>query len=87
MILSAKTDEQGNLELRSKGKQFGDPGFYFLVEDRKGTLWSHYLPSFHERIFVYEDEEGVIRADHSMSLWQCKAYDLHYKMIKKDQPL
>lgn len=87
VILSAKTDEKGNLELRSKGKRFGDPGFYFLVEDRKGTLWRHYLPSFHERIFVYEDEEGVIRADHSMSLWQCKAYDLHYKMFKKDQPL
>lgn len=83
VILSARTDEQGNLELQSKGKRFGDPGFYFLVEDRKGTLWQHYLPSFHERIFVYEDEENIIRADHSMSLWRCKAYDLHYKLFRK----
>jgi hypothetical protein len=82
VILSARTDGKGNLELSSKGKRFGDPGFYFLVEDRKGTLWRHYLPSFHERIFVYEDESGAIRADHSMSLWRCKAYDLHYKMFK-----
>ena len=83
VVMSLNTDEKGNLTLASKGKRYGDPGFYFIVKDRKGTLWKHYIPSFHERIFVYEDDEGTLRADHSMSLWRCRAYHLHYKMVEK----
>ena len=84
VIMRMSCDSKGNLELESKGKKYGDPGFYFLVKDRKGNLWKHYLPSFHERIFVYQDDEGTLRADHSMSLWKCRAYDLHYKMTEKE---
>lgn len=84
MILRVTVDTDGNLELFSKGKQSGDPGFYFIVKDRKGQLWKNYLPSFHERIFVYEDDEACLRADHSMSLYGCKAYELHYKMLRKE---
>ncbi len=83
VVMRLNIDSHGNLELLSKGTRYGEPGFYFLVEDRKGTIWKHYLPSFHERIFVYEDEENVLRADHSMSLWKCRAYDLHYKITRK----
>ena len=83
VIMRMSSDSNGNLLLESKGKEYGDPGFYFLVKDKKGDLWKHYLPSFHERIFVFEDEEGTLRADHSMSLWKCRAYDLHYKMVEK----
>jgi hypothetical protein len=80
VIMHASTDDAGNLELISNGKRSGDPGFYFLVEDRKGTLWKHYLSSFTERIFVYQDDDGDLRADHNMTLWGLRAYDLHYKM-------
>ncbi|MCJ8331080.1 MAG: hypothetical protein HRT89_09265 [Lentisphaeria bacterium] len=83
VVMRMSCDSDGNLELESKGKKYGDPGFYFIVKDRKGGLWKHYLPSFHERINVFEDEEGTLRADHAMSLWNCRAYDLHYKMSKK----
>ena len=55
VVMRRKVDEKGNLELESKGKRYGDPGFYFLVRDRAGNLWKHYLPNFHEKIFVYED--------------------------------
>ncbi len=84
VIMRMNCDSKGNLELVSKGKKYGDPGFYFLVEDRKKILWKHYLPSFHERIFVYEDGEGILRADHSMSLWNFRTYDLHYKISEKN---
>lgn len=80
VIMSVDCDEKGNLILESKGRRCGDPGFYFLVKDRKGNLWKHYLPSFHERIFVYEDDEGTLRANHTMDLWKLRAYELHYKM-------
>ncbi len=83
VVMRMSCDSEGNLDLESKGRRYGDPGFYFLVEDRKGVLWKHYLPSFHERIFVFEDDEGTLRADHSMSLWGCRAYDLHYKITER----
>jgi hypothetical protein len=82
VIMSVQTDGRGNLKLESKGSTYGDPGFYFIVADRKGEMWKHYLPSFHERIFVYEDEERALRADHTMSVWRCLAYSLHYKISK-----
>jgi len=83
VVMRMSCDSSGNLTLESKGKKYGDPGFYFLVKDRKDILWKHYLPSFHERIYVYKDDEGILRADHSMSLWKCRAYKLHYKMTEK----
>ena len=83
VMLKLEVTPEGHLELISKGRRSGDPGFYFLVEDRKETLWQHYLPSFQERIFVYVDEAGELRADHSMSLWGHRAYELHYRMREK----
>lgn len=83
VVMKMECEKEGNLELVSRGKAYGDPGFYFLVKDRKGNYWKHYLPSFHERVFVYEDREGILRADHSMSLWKCRVYDLHYKMTPR----
>lgn len=72
----------GGLRLLSAGDREGDPGFYFLVEDRKGAVWTHYLRCFHEVIDVYVDPEGTLRADHTMSLWGKRAYSLHYRMKK-----
>lgn len=83
VIMKLQIDGKGNLTLESKGKESGDPGFYFIVKDREGTLWKHYLPSFHEKIHVYEDSEQTLRADHSMNLWGIKAYDLHYKINQR----
>lgn len=83
VVMRMGCDDDGNLKLESKGRDYGDPGFYFLVEDRKGLLWKHYIPSFHETIFVYEDDDRALRADHSMSLWNLRAYDLHYKMTER----
>ena len=83
VVLRPTVDTKGNLLLESRGERFGDPGFVFLVRDRKGQDWRHYLRSFHELIHVFVDEEGVLRADHSMSLSNRLAYQLHYKMVRK----
>jgi hypothetical protein len=83
VIMSASALPGGGLRLRSAGRRDGDPGFYFIVEDRKGGLWSHYLRCFHEQIDVYVDPEGTLRADHTMSLWGRRAYSLHYRMTRK----
>ena len=64
----------------SSGERFGDPGFYFLLRDRRGRHWAQYIRSFRERIAVYVDAEGVVRADHELSLWRRTALRLHYRI-------
>lgn len=71
-----------DLTLVSSGKTCGDPGFYFLVEDRNGRLWKHYLPSFRERITFSEDATGQLRAHHAMSLWHLPVYHMDYTLTE-----
>ncbi len=82
-IFAIEADNKGNLDLISAGKKYGDPGFYVMIEDRKGQLYKHYMSYFRQRITVYEDEEGTIRADHSMNLWNFRVHDMHYKIMEK----
>lgn len=84
MRLAAGPD--GGLDLRSHGRTYGDPGFYLLVEDCRGFRWKHYIRSFHERIRVFVDAEGVLRADHEMSVWGVRAFCLHYKITRTHPP-
>lgn len=41
VIMRMSCDSEGNLILESKGRNYGDPGFYFLVKDRKNIMWKH----------------------------------------------
>ena len=81
MILRVEVQEDGSLLLVSQGKKFGDPGFYFLLMDAKGQHHAKYIPSFHESLHVYVDHEDVLRTDHVLNMWRCKALHLHYKMM------
>ena len=85
VVMGVSVGEDGSLLLQSKGKEFGDPGFYFLLVDGKGNHHARYLPSFHESIHVYVDEEEVLRADHVLCLWRTKALHLHYRMNENRQ--
>ncbi len=83
VILRLSTNQQGHLELISKGNTYGEAGFYFIVRDSHGQHWKHLLKSFTERIYVFVDHENVLRTDHSMSLWGLTAFRLHYRMQRK----
>ncbi len=83
VIFSMNPDSQGHLELTSSGESYNDSGFYFLVNDGKRQLWKHYIKGFHEKIYLYIDDENVLRADHTMTLWGWRIYSLHYKMMRK----
>jgi hypothetical protein len=82
VMMGLTVGDDGSLTLLSKGRKFGDPGFYFLLIDAKGSHHARYLPSMQEYIKVFVDEEGVMRADHVLSLWRKKALHLHYRMNK-----
>lgn len=75
--------ENGSLFLESKGRKFGDPGFYFTLTNHKGKFWAKYVRSMHETIEVFEDQEGCLRADHFLKIWGMYFLKLHYKMTKK----
>lgn len=85
VILRCEVEDSGALVLESAGRRSGDPGFYFLVFDQRGRLFSHFIRSFRERIRVYPDGPGRIRADHSMSLWGFRVFELHYRATRKKQ--
>lgn len=80
VIFRPQSDQDGNLLLVSSGKGYGDPGFYFLVQDGQGCLWKHYLPSFREVIMVSEGRDGNLTAEHTSRLWSFNVYRMKYKI-------
>ncbi len=83
VIFRPENDAQGNLLLISSGRKSGDPGFYFLVEDRRGCLRKHYLPGVRESILISESGDGVLRAEHTLRLWSLKAFSMAYRITKE----
>lgn len=77
------SDVKGNLLLLSSGKNYGDPGFYFIVEDARGDRWKHYLPGFRESIHLSEDNDGGLIAEHRLKLWALDVYIMTYRITKK----
>jgi hypothetical protein len=86
VVMAATVNDQDGLDLISSGQSFGDPGFYFLLRDSKSRHWAQYIRSFRERISVYIDAEGLLRTDHTLSLWGLTALRLHYKITHKPSP-
>jgi hypothetical protein len=84
VIMQINVLDDGSLFLESKGKKFGDAGFYFTLTNHKGRFYSKYVRVMHETIKVFEDEEGVLRADHFLKIWGMHFLKLHYKMTKKE---
>ena len=82
MWLGEKVLEDGSFLIESKGKKFGDPGFYFYLTDRKGKRWAKYVRPMHKYIRVYPDED-LVRADHILKLYGTTFLKLHYKMKRK----
>lgn len=85
VIMKPETKEDGSLLLSSKGRRFGDPGFYFVVHDRKGGARARYVRAMHESIHVFEATDSV-RADHVLELFGSRFLKLHYRMARQSSP-
>lgn len=83
VIMEKSVLEDGSFRIESKGKKFGDAGFYFYLTDGKGKHWAKYLKAMHEYIHVYEAANELLRADHVLSLYGRPFLKLHYKMKRK----
>jgi hypothetical protein len=74
----------GSLTVISDGGGFGDPGFYFVVED-EGAAWVRYVRTMKESIHVYVAETDTVRADHTLRIWGRVFLRLHYRLATKQR--
>ena len=53
--------------MHSTGSKFGKSGFYRPVGSPPDHLGVHNFETLHEIFHVYEDLEGILRTDHTIS--------------------
>lgn len=81
VILNPSIGGNGELILTSSGKKIGDSGFYFLLNDSKGNLWTKFIKSFKDQLIVSE-ADGKITAKQTLSLWGLRVLTFEYDIIK-----
>jgi hypothetical protein len=82
VIMRPQVHPDGSLTIISDGRAFGDPGFYFVVE-QEGMAWARYVRTMKESIHVYAAEAGTVRADHTLRIWGRVFLRLHYRLTAK----
>lgn len=82
VILNPIVTQDGKFILESKGKKFGEAGFYFLLVDSKGQNWAQYIKSFRDCLLIKENNTDI-EAIQTLSLWNFKVLELEYKIKKK----
>ena len=73
---------ENELILDSNGKQFGDAGFYFLLNDAKHNYWAQFISSFTDQLIVKE-KDNHLQAIQTLKLWRCKVSQFTYRIQKK----
>lgn len=81
VILKPTVGKNGELILKSSGKKIGDSGFYFLLNDSKGNLWTKYIKSFKDELVVSPENGGVI-AEQTLTLWNLRVLKFKYNIKK-----
>ncbi|WP_333660349.1 hypothetical protein [Chishuiella changwenlii] len=84
VILNPSVGSNGELILDSSGKKYGDAGFYFLLNDRRGNYWSRFVSTFKDKLVVYEDENGSLYAKQNLEIWKNNVATFTYKIIPKN---
>ena len=73
VILTPSVGKNGELILDSSGQKIGDSGFYFLLMDSKGQLWSK---------FIVKSINNRITAIQTLTLWNLKVLEFEYEIKK-----
>jgi hypothetical protein len=82
VIMKPQAHDDGSFTVSSSGMRFGDPGFYFTVQTRKGVV-ARYLRSLRESIHVFAGDDVDVRADHVLTLWGARFLRLHYRLRRR----
>jgi len=81
VILNPEVGENGELILNSSGRKIGDSGFYFLLNDSKGNLWTKFIKSFKDKLVVSSKNEKVT-ALQTLTLWNLRVLQFEYDIKK-----
>jgi|TARA_B110000261_G_scaffold163793_1_gene210841 hypothetical protein len=81
VILNPTVTEKGELILNSSGRKIGDSGFYFLLKDSNGNLWTKFIRSFKDKLAV-SSENGKITAIQTLTLWNLRVLQFKYNIKK-----
>jgi hypothetical protein len=68
------------------GGDFGDTGFYRVLESGPEHWRVLRFRTLHEHFWVFVDPHGVLRCDHRVRLFGMTMLRLHYKMTRKTPP-
>lgn len=82
VILNPKVGKNGELILNSSGKKIGDAGFYFLLNDAKGNLWTKFIRSFKDKLVV-SSENKKVTAIQTLTLYNLRVLKFTYNIKKK----
>lgn len=80
VFLSPSVLPGGGLRLLSAGRGFGDAGFYFTLRGDGERGHARYVHSARERIDVFVDHQGILRADHAFTWLGAPVFRLRYAM-------
>jgi hypothetical protein len=83
VVLRPELAADGSLTLDSRGKRFGDPGFYRIQGRGPDRVRVWQIKSLVEHFRVYVDEHGVLRCDHSVRFLGLPVLKLHYRMQRQ----
>ena len=83
VIMEPRITPEGNLELLSNGVKPGGSGFYFTLSDGE-KFWIKFVRAMHEKLTVFVDTDGALRADHKFYFYGIRFLHLHYNMVRKD---
>ena len=83
VIMSPSVGANGELQLHSSGKRFGDPGFYFLLNDSQGNLWAQYISSFRDHLNVFSYNENIF-AEQTLTLCHQRVLRFNYEIHLKE---
>ncbi|MBB3696469.1 hypothetical protein KMW28_10235 [Flammeovirga yaeyamensis] len=81
VILSPSVGTKGELILDSSGEKIGDSGFYFLLKDSKGQLWTKFIKSFKDQLVV-SCLNDKITAIQTLTLWGLRVLKFEYEIMK-----
>ena len=81
VILKPEVGKNGELILESSGQKIGDSGFYFLLKDSEGELWTKFIASFRDTLIVKSVGERIT-AIQTLTLWGYKVVVFEYDIIK-----
>jgi len=80
VVMKPELHADGSFSVVSAGKEFGDPGFYFVVHHQGGRVSARYLKSLKERIHVFVDDKQILRGNHTLTLFGFSFLKLHYRL-------